>query len=57
MKYQQALKHNSPIGSGVTEAVCKTMVKQRLCGSGMRWKSFSAKVLLETRSLIQNKGR
>ena len=26
-----------PIGSGVTEAACKTLVKQRLCGSGMQW--------------------
>ena len=57
MNYQQALKHNWPIGSGVTEAACKTLVKQRLCGSGMRWKSAGAEVLLETRSLIQSKGR
>ena len=34
MKYQEALEHNWPIGSGVTEAACKTLVKQRLCGSG-----------------------
>ena len=57
MKYQQALKHNWPIGSGVTEAACKTLVKQRLCSSGMRWKSAGAEVLLEIRSLIQSKGR
>lgn len=57
IKYQQALKHNWPIGSGVTEAACKTLVKQRLCSSGMRWKSAGAEVLLETRSLIQSKGR
>jgi len=57
MKYQQALKHNWPIGSGVTEAACKTLVKQRLCSSGMRWKSVGAEVLLETRSLVQSKGR
>ena len=57
MKYQHALKHHWPIGSGVTEAACKTLVKQRLCGSGMRWKSAGAEVLLETRSLIQSKGR
>ncbi len=57
MKYQQALKHNWPIGSGMTEAACKTLVKQRLCSSGMRWKSAGAEVLLKTRSLIQSKGR
>ena len=57
MKYHQALKNSWPIGSGVTEAACKTLVKQRLCSSGMRWKSAGAEVLLETRSLIQSKGR
>ncbi len=57
MKYQQALKCNWPIGSGVTEAACKTLVKQRLCSSGMRWKAAGAEVLLEIRSQIQSKGR
>ena len=57
MKYQKALKHNWPIGPGVTEAACKTLVKQRLCSSGMRWKAAGAEVLLEIRSLIQSKGR
>src|SRR4051794_5380903 len=28
---------NEPIGSGVTEAACKVIVKQRLCGSGVKW--------------------
>ncbi len=57
MKYQQALKHNWPTGSGVIEVACKTLVKQRLYSSGMRWKSAGAEVLLKTRSLIQSKGR
>lgn len=57
MRYHQAQKRNWPIGSGVTEAACKTLVKQRLCSSGMRWKSASAEVLLTARSLIQSKGR
>lgn len=43
-----------PIGSGVTEAACKTLVKQRLCGSGMRWKTRGAKNVLALRSLIQS---
>lgn len=31
-------KRHLPIGSGVTEAACKTLIKQRLCNSGMKWK-------------------
>jgi len=30
------------IGSGVTEAACKTIVKQRLCQSGMKWLELGA---------------
>jgi hypothetical protein len=46
-----------PIGSGGTEAACKTLVKQRLCGSGMRWKSQGAKVVLSLRALVQTTNR
>ena len=38
MDYAEYLEKKYPIGSGVTEAACKTLVKQRLCCSGMRWK-------------------
>jgi hypothetical protein len=37
MNYPEHTKAALPIGSDVTEAACKTLVKQRLCGSGMRW--------------------
>lgn len=57
MDYAAHTQANLPIGSGVTEAACKTLVKQRLCGSGMRWKSQGAKVILSLRALIQSKGR
>ena len=40
-----------PIGSGVTEAACKVIVKQRLCGSGMRWKGTGAAAVLNLRCL------
>ena len=36
MDYPTQVANHLPIGSGVTEAACKTLVKQRLCGSGMR---------------------
>ena len=46
------IEKNLPIGSGVTEAACKKLVKQRLCGSGMRWKDQGAKVILSLRALV-----
>ena len=57
MDYAGHVEKNLPIGSGVTEAACKTLVKQRLCGSGMRWKDKGAKVILSLRALVQSKGR
>lgn len=42
---------NLPIGSGVTEAACKTIFKQRLCKSGMKWKDPGAKIVLSLRCL------
>jgi hypothetical protein len=32
MDYSTHIEKDLPIGSGVTEAACKTLVKQRLCG-------------------------
>ena len=57
MDYATQVNKQLPIGSGVTEAACKTLVKQRLCGSGMRWKDKGAKVILSLRALVQSKGR
>jgi hypothetical protein len=57
MNYAQHLKDNLPIGSGVIEAACKTLVKQRLCGSGMRWKTRGAKIVISLRALVQTKNR
>ncbi len=57
MNYADHVANDLPIGSGVTEAACKTLVKQRLCCSGMRWKLQGAKVILSLRALIQSKGR
>lgn len=41
-----------PIGSGVTEAACKTVAKQRLCGSGMRWTLSGVAEVLSLRTLV-----
>src|SRR3954462_547896 len=40
-----------PIGSGVTEAARKVIVKQRLCGSGMKWTEGGVAVVLSLRAL------
>jgi len=57
MNYARFRKQCLPIGSGVTEAACKTVVKQRLCGSGMKWKQSGATAVLRLRSLLLTKGR
>ena len=57
MDYATQIAKNLPIGSGVTEAACKTLVKQRLCCSGMRWKHKGVRVILSLRALVQSEGR
>ena len=48
------VENSLPIGSGVTEAACKTLVKQRLYGSGMRWKDAGIKVVLSSTGADSN---
>jgi Zn-finger protein len=57
MNYAQYREKKYPIGSGVTEAACKTLVKQRLCCSGMRWKEKGAGIILSLRALVLTKER
>src|SRR3954454_3359429 len=45
MDYAALVEAAEPIGSGVTEAACKVIVKQRLCGSGMKWTEDGAAVV------------
>ena len=52
MHYALYRERHYPIGSGVTEAACKTVIKQRLCCSGMRWKEAGAAVVLSLRTLV-----
>jgi hypothetical protein len=51
MDYAARVEANQPIGSGVTEAACRVIVKQRLCGSGMKWTEDGAAVVLSLRAL------
>ena len=57
MNYPDAVSQNLPIGSGVTEAACKVIVKQRLCNAGMKWKKRGAVVVLSLRSLSHTSKR
>ena len=57
MDYAAYREKHFPIGSGVTEAACKTLVKQRLCRSGMRWKEKGLKTVLSLRALVLTKDR
>jgi hypothetical protein len=57
MNYSYSVKRNWPIGSGVTEAACKTLIKQRLCKSGSRWKDDGALAVLSIRALRLTPGR
>ena len=57
MCYAYHSNNNLPIGSGVTEAACKTLVKQRMCISGSRWKDDGASCVLALRTLKLTTGR
>ncbi len=45
-----------PIGSGVTEAGCKLLVKKRLRGPGMTWGFKMAGHILKLRTLAHSAG-
>jgi len=51
MQYYKNVKKNMAIGSGVTEAACKSIVKQRMCKGAARWKDQGATMVLTIRSL------
>jgi hypothetical protein len=57
MKYAERVAANLPIGSGVTEAACKTIVKMRMCRGGAKWKEGGAQAVLSLRTLIYTEGR
>jgi hypothetical protein len=57
MNYAKYEKLGYPIGSGVTQAACKVVAKQRLSNSGMRWTIDAAQYILLLRGLIRTEGR
>ena len=57
MQYNKNTTLNMPIGSGVTEAACKSLVKVRMCKGAARWKNNGASVVLTLRSLYLTNDR
>jgi hypothetical protein len=57
MDYPTYMQKNMPIGSGVIEAACKVIIKQRMCNSGMKWTDASARSVLFLRTLNETDGR
>lgn len=54
MRYAYLARRNLPIGSGMVEAACKTVVAQRLKRSGMRWRHQGGQAILTLRALEQS---
>lgn len=52
MDYAARKKQRLPIGSGVTEAACKTVFSQRLKRSGMTWGIDGGQVIVDLRVLV-----
>lgn len=51
MDYAAARALGIPVGSGVTEAACKTLIKSRFCQSGMKWLTKTIDQLICLRAL------
>jgi len=54
MNYASFVERDLPIGSGPTEAACKTIVKERMCRSGMRWDRQKGKSVLTLRAISKS---
>ena len=54
MRYTALKEQGLPIGSGVTEAACKTLATQRMKRSGMRWGEQGGQAILSFRALVQS---
>ena len=54
MKYNEYLAKGYPIGSGVIEGTCRSLVKDRMELAGMRWSEMGAEKMLELRSIKVN---
>ncbi len=54
MDYARFRRNGWPIGSGPVEAACKSVVKTRLCRSGMRWSRSGGQHILGLRTYVKS---
>lgn len=54
MTYAAFRERGLPIGSGPVEAACKSIVKCRLCRSGMRWSRTGGQRILDLRTHVKS---
>jgi hypothetical protein len=54
MQYARFRRRGLPIGSGPVEAACKSIVKTRLCRSGMRWSRRGGQRILNFRCYVKS---
>lgn len=54
MRYYDFLQRGLPIGSGPIEAAAKTIVRQRMCRSGMSWSCEKGQYILTVRAYVQS---
>lgn len=54
MDYSRFIENGWPIGSGVIEAACKSVVKQRMCRSGQRWTRKGGQTILTLRAYVKS---
>lgn len=53
--YPTYLKNGWQIGSGKVESACKSVICQRLKGSGMRWREYGTNGLCQLRALYKSR--
>ena len=54
MEYPEYEAHGWSIGSGAVESACKTVVRARLKGAGMRWGEKGAHAVCHVRALYRS---
>lgn len=54
-QYARLAKEHKPIGSGIVESACKTVLQMRLKRSGQRWEEYGGQAILTFRSILLSK--